>query len=211
MPGADEGLVTGSITASPASWDNYKASTTLTTTTNFKIQYQVGSTSESGWSAAANSPVTVSNLDHGNTVYARLTDGTNAGSYAAINIIDGIDPTVSVNVETITDTSIAVSVSASDGQSGLATSGTYKYYLNNDLKQTTENASYTYTGLTGGTQYTIRVEAVDKAGRTGSDTTQATTTQASLPETETQVANYADVDGNGTVDGVIYADLAEVD
>ena len=31
---------------------------------------------------------------------------------------------------------------------------------------------------------------------------------ASIPETETQVANYADVDGNGTVDGVIYADLA---
>ena len=30
----------------------------------------------------------------------------------------------------------------------------------------------------------------------------------SIPETTTQVANYADVDGNGTVDGVIYADLA---
>ena len=30
----------------------------------------------------------------------------------------------------------------------------------------------------------------------------------SIPESETQVANYADVDGNGTVDGVIYADLA---
>ena len=32
--------------------------------------------------------------------------------------------------------------------------------------------------------------------------------EPSIPETETQVANYADVDGNGTVDGVIYADLA---
>ena len=31
---------------------------------------------------------------------------------------------------------------------------------------------------------------------------------ATIPDTETQVANYADVDGNGTVDGVIYADLA---
>ena len=95
VPGADEGLETGSITASPAKWDNYKASTTLTTTTNFKIQYQVGSTSESGWSEAADSPVTVSNLDNGNTVYARLTDGTNAGDYAAINILDGTPPTVS--------------------------------------------------------------------------------------------------------------------
>ena len=32
--------------------------------------------------------------------------------------------------------------------------------------------------------------------------------EPSIPDTETQVANYADVDGNGTVDGVIYADLA---
>ena len=32
--------------------------------------------------------------------------------------------------------------------------------------------------------------------------------EPSIPETETQVANYADVDGDGTVDGIIYADLA---
>ena len=48
----------------------------------------------------------------------------------------------------------------------------------------------------------------DKAGNSGSDTKEATTTVPSIPETTTQVANYADVDGNGSVDGVIYADLA---
>ena len=79
VPGADEGLETGNITASPVEWDNYKASTTLTTNTSFKIQYQINTVEEASWSEAANSPVTVSNLDHGNTVYARLTDGTNAG------------------------------------------------------------------------------------------------------------------------------------
>ena len=104
MPGASDGLQSGNIIASGASWSGGKASTTLTTTTSFQIQYQVGSTSDSGWSAAANSPVTVSNLDHGSTVYARLWDGNNGGSYAAINIIDGIDPTVSVSVGTITET-----------------------------------------------------------------------------------------------------------
>ena len=209
VPGADAGLETGNITASPATWQDGKASTTLTAhVTGFKIQYQVNGTSESGWSVAANSPVTVSNLNHNDTVYARLWDGNNGGSYAAINILDGTDPTVSVTVGTITETSIAVSVSASDGQSGLATSGTYKYYLNNDLKQTTENTSYTYEGLTGGTQYTIKVETVDKAGRTGSDTKEATTEVPSIPENTSYVGNYADVDGNGTVDGVIYADLA---
>ena len=79
VPGADEGLETGNITASPVEWDNYKASTTLTTNTSFKIQYQINGVNEGSWSEAADSPVTVSNLDHGNTVYARLTDGTNAG------------------------------------------------------------------------------------------------------------------------------------
>ena len=208
VPGASEGLETGTITASPVTWSGGKASTTLSTNENFKIQYQVNGTSESGWSTAADSPVTVSNLNHNDTVYARLWDGNNGGNYAAINIIDGTDPTVSVTVGTITETSIAVSVSASDGQSGLAESGTYKYYLNNSLKQTTTEKSYTFTGLTGGTKYTIRVETVDKAGNIGSNTKQATTTVPSISETESQVANYADVDGNGTVDGVIYADLA---
>ena len=199
VPGASDGLQTGNIIASGASWSGGKASTTLTTTTSFQIQYQVGSTSESGWSVAANSPVTVSNLDHGSTVYARLWDGNNGGSHAAINILDGINPTVSLTVGTITETSIAVSVSASDGQSGLAESGTYKYYLNNSLKQTTTERSYTFTGLTGGTKYTIKVEAVDKAGRTGSDTTQATT---SLPPTVENVLKAGDYvysqDGQGT-------------
>ena len=208
VPGASEGLETGSITASPASWDNYKASTTLTTTTDFKIQYQVNGTAEGSWSEAANSPVTVSNLNHGDTVNARLTDGTNAGSYATITILDGGNPTVSVSIGEIGETSVEVSVSASDAESGLATTDTYKYYANNSLKHTGTETSYTITGLTAGTKYTIKVEAYDKAGNAGSDTKEATTTQPSIPETTTQVANYADVDGNGSVDGVIYADLA---
>ena len=208
VPGADEGLVTGSITASPASWKDYKASTTLTTTTNFKIQYQVNGTAEGSWSEAANSPVTVSNLNHGDTVNARLTDGTNAGSHATITILDDGNPTVSVSIGEIGETSVAVSVSASDAESGLATTDTYKYYANNELKHTGTEASFTITGLTAGTKYTIKVEAYDKAGNSGSDTKEVTTTEPSIPETTTQVANYADVDGNGSVDGVIYADLA---
>ena len=50
VPGADEGLETGNITASPVEWDNYKASTTLTTNTSFKIQYQINTVEEASWS-----------------------------------------------------------------------------------------------------------------------------------------------------------------
>ena len=183
VPGADEGLATGSITASPATWDNYKASTTLTTTTNFKIQYQVNGTSEGSWSAAANSPVTVSNLDHGNTVYARLTDGANPGNYAAINILDGKAPTVSVEVGEVTDTTIAVTVNATDNESGLADSNAYKYYLNDEEtpRETSNSNTYKYEGLTATTPYNIKVEVVDKGNNPGTGTAQATT-EISMPE-----------------------------
>ena len=177
VPGADEGLITGSITASPASWKDYKASTTLTTATDFKIQYQVNGTAEGSWSEATNSPVTVSNLNHGDTVYARLTDGTNAGSHAAINILDGTPPTVNVTVNEVTDSTIKVTVNAIDNESGLADSNAYKYYLNNEEapRGTSSSNTYTYEGLTASTPYNIKVEVVDKANNPGTGTTQTTT------------------------------------
>ena len=202
VPGASEGLVTGNITASPASWDNYKASTTLTTTTNFKIQYQVNGTAEGSWSEAANSPVTVSNLNHGDTVYARLTDGTNAGNYAAINIIDGIDPTVSVTVNEVTDSTIAVTVTATDKESGLASSNAYKYYLNSESspRGTSSSNTYTYENLTGSTSYTIKVEVVDKGNNAGTGTTQATTEKGYATNVnELEAGDYVYyTDGQGT-------------
>ena len=179
VPGADEGLQTGTITASPVTWSNYKASTTLTTTeTGFQIQYQVNGTSESGWSSPANSPVTVSNLDHGDTVYARLWDGNNGGNYAAINILDGTPPTISnLSVSNITYNSFTVTVTASDGQSGLATTATYKYYINNGTspRYTSTSNRYTYSSLTMGRQYPVRVVVTDKAGNTAERSTTATT------------------------------------
>ena len=207
VPGADEDLQTGNITASPATWSSGKASITLTTTTGFQIEYQVGGTSGS-WTKG-NSPVTVSNLGHGSTVYARLTDGTNAGNSASITILDKKAPTVSIGTGAITENSIEIKVTASsDGESGLADTNTYKYYLNNSLKSTTSNKNYTFSGLSAGTSYTIKVEAYDKAGNVGTATTSAKTNEAGLPESTSYVGYYADVDGNGTVDGVIYADLA---
>ena len=205
VPGAGEGLETGAITASPAVWSSGKASITLTTTTGFQIEYQVGGISGS-WTKG-NSPVTVSNLGHGSTVYARLTDGTNVGNSASITILDKKAPTVELVVDEVTAESITVSVSASDGESGLADTNTYKYYLNNSLKSTTSNKSYTFSGLSAGTSYTIKVETYDKAGNVGTATTSATTVKK-VTESESYVGYYADVDGNGTVDGVIYADLA---
>ena len=40
----------------------------------------------------------------------------------------------------------------------------YKYYINNSLKQETTDKEYTFTGLNKGTEYTIKIEAVDENG-----------------------------------------------
>ena len=199
--GASEGLTQGNIVAGPVTWANEKASTTLTTSTSLQIQYQINTTTEGKWQVISNGG-TVGNLNHGDTVFARLYDGKNHGDYASVNILDGIAPTVQISIGEITYNSIQVSVTANDGQSGLATSNTYKYYLNNSLKKTTTETSYTFEGLTEETSYEIKVEAYDKANNKGTDTENLET------KLESKIGYYADVDGDKEPDGVIYADLA---
>ena len=174
------GLEQGAITFGSTTWSANKASITISTNTSYTIEYQINSINGQ-WTTVVNGG-TVSGLNHGDTVYARLTDGINAGQYASTSITDGIAPSITVNPGTTTSNSIAVSVIASDGQSGMADSITYTYYI----KKTTEssytqkasnsNASYTFTGLTQGTAYDIKVEVQgDRAGNKGTGTAQATT------------------------------------
>ena len=200
VPGADEGLETGAITASPVTWENERAKVTLTANTEeptMQIEYQVNTINEENWTAS-DSPVTIENLLHGNTVYARLTDGTNVGAYASINIMDTEKPVVSnISVDEVTSDSIKVTVTASDNESGLADTGTYRYYLNNEEspRETSESNTYTFTGLTASTDYTIKVEAVDKAGLVGENTTSARTNEPPPPENMDEAKPNPDQDG----------------
>lgn len=77
---------------------------------------------------------------------------------------DTTSPTVNIEVGTITESSIQIIVNAQDDESGLATKGTYKYYINNELKATLEENSYTFSGLNAGTTYAIKVVVTDNAG-----------------------------------------------
>ena len=197
----------GAITFGSVTWNSGKASVTINTKTSYTIQYQVNSTTGT-WNVIGNGGA-VNNLNHNDTVYARLYDGTNYGDYASVTIKDATKPTVSLSTSNITYNSAKVTVTASDGQTGLATSRTYKYYLNNSLKSTSTSNSYTFTGLSAETSYTIKVEVTDKAGNVGTGTTNIKTAEPpGIPETTSYVGYYADVDGNGSVDGIIYADLA---
>ena len=155
------GLEEGAITFSNVTWSSGKARVTIHTNTNYDIEYQLNGISGS-WTEIQNGG-TISNLNHGTTIYARLTDGNNAGEYTSMDIQDKTAPTATINIDEITVESIKVTVNASDGESGLATNETYTYYLNEEstARYTGTNNTYTYTNLTGSL---ITVVVKDKAG-----------------------------------------------
>ena len=167
------------ITFGTPTWKDGKASITVNTEeTEYSIEYKLSAPDvDTGWTTIENNG-TISELSHGSTVYARLTDGVNHGDYATKNIQDEINPVVDVKLDGLTtSSSIKVNVTASDNESGMAASPTYTYYIKQSSEEDTayvakanniaEN-TYTFTGLTQGTSYDIEVEVTgDNAGNTG--------------------------------------------
>ena len=92
-----------------------------------------------------------------------------------------------------TSNSISVSVTAQDNESGMSASPTYTYYIKQSSEEdsaykTQSNSAnlstntYTFTGLTQGTSYDIKVEVTgDNAGNTGAGYLAGQTT-ASIPD-----------------------------
>ena len=199
--GSGEDVEEGAITFGTVSWSSNKASISVSTNTSYQIEYQVGAITENNWTGIANNG-TISNLNYGDTVYARLTDGVNHGEYAVASIDDGIEPEASIEATEVTSRSITVKVTASDAQSGLATSETYKYYLDSEgsPRETSTNDTYTYSELNGGTGYTLKVVVTDVAGNEKEATVQATT---EIPELFSDIydttTEYTDSEGNKAI------------
>ena len=199
-----DALEEGAITFGSVTWNSGKASVTIKTNTRYTIQYQVNSTTGT-WTTIGNGG-TVNNLNHNDTVYARLYDGTNYGEDASITIKDETPPTISNVALTSTENSVTVTVTAQDNESGI---GNYTYTLNGGSQTSNTTGSHTFTGLNANTTYTISVTVIDKANNSTTEGNKTIQTKApSIPETTSYVGYYADVDGNGTVDGIIYADMA---
>ena len=196
-----DGIEQGAITFGNVIWSRGVASITISTNKSYTIQYQVNST-EGTWNAIGNGE-TIGNLNHNDTVYARLTDGNNYGDYASVTIKDEAPPTISnIATSNITYNSVTVTVTASDEQSGLATSGTYKYYLNSEStpRGTNTTGSYTFTGLSAETGYTIKVVVADKANNETTETTTVRTAeQTATNVNELEAGDYVYyTDGKGT-------------
>ena len=208
--GVPDGTVTGNITFGSVTWNSGKATLPISTNKNYKIEYQVNSTT-SNWTTSSISAgtVTVNNLNHNDVVYARLTDGTNSGNYATITIKDTIKPTVTLNLDTSEMSKIKATASAEDKESGIDSNVTYKFYIKEATeldssyvqKQNTTSKTYTFTGLKQNMNYVIKVEVEDKAGNIGSTTKNVTTT--GIPGgTETGAITFGEVQWNNSVASV---------
>ena len=85
---------------------------------------------------------------------------------------DETPPTVEIVVGEVTETSIAITVNATDDSGEIAK---YVYHINGKEPQESTTNTYKFTGLTAETEYTIKVEAFDKANNKGEKTISAST------------------------------------
>ncbi len=178
ITGGDEAIQTGAITFGNTTWSNNLASITVSTNTNYTIQYQVNGTSDDGWKPIANEG-TIGNLSYPSMVYARLYDGTNYGQYASAGIIDNTNPqnaSISLSSTNVTTgTTVRATVTHRDNESGPEITQCRYVWNTSSGKIGTDESSYTggkfnsngeqiSTTLNTVKTYYLHVLTVDKAG-----------------------------------------------
>ena len=174
------------------------------------LQYQMNGTEEGSWQTISNTKI--SNLHHGDEVHVRIWNGETAVVKKSKKIEDSIVPKVNITIGEITENSIQVTVTAEENESGLPEVETYEYCIGEAEAVDGKSVSNVYvyqTDLQPETSYKLTVKVRDNAGNEGKASTTATTLEKTgIPTTQSYVGYYADVNGDKTVDGVIYADLA---
>ena len=184
----------GIIEVSGPTWSNETASITISKGTgvdsSLKIQYKKADQGDDQYVTVNGNSETISGLTDGDVIIVRLTDGKgNYGGVKTINIEDANNPTVVVNQGAVTETSIQITVNATDSESGIPSPATYKYYIKPSTEEnypsapttTDGNAGYTFNGLDDNTSYDIKVEVTDNAGNTGSGELKGIKTLITIP------------------------------
>ena len=142
-------------------WSNGTATIELETTeTGVTIQYQVGGT-EGQW-LDYKGPIT--GLNHGQTVYALITDGINQSGYTSIDILDQINPQ-NAQIElsgntTNTTGSIIATVTHIDNETGVDIGNCKWEYNTNSNQIGTEASNYTNSFSSDGEKITLSASTV---------------------------------------------------
>ena len=190
-------------------WENGKASVTVSVKEpimqGYRLEYRIG---ENGNWTEISSGSEIPNLELNTNVYARVTDGINETEYATTKIEDTVNPTITLKKGTITTNSIEIIVEASDNESGLATSGTYEYFLDGISKKVQESNTYMFEGLAQGKEYTIKVSVTDKAGNDNEAEIKVKTDKVLATKVseliEGDFVKYQDAKGNEKTYAVLY-------
>ena len=139
-----------------------------TNETGYQLEWQKNGISEGSWTREASGvkEKTITGLVNGDIIYARLYDGVSSGKYANIEVADNTPPEI-IRFEAIevTSSSIRVEVEAKDEESGLHAAETYQYYLEGELKETSEEAIYIYEGLNSERTYKVELVVKNTAGQ----------------------------------------------
>ena len=169
----------GAVQLSIQKWKSGTAIVVITTSeTGFTLQYQIDAVEDDGWTDIT-SGNTVSGLRLGQTIYARLFNGTEGSKTADITITDLTKPSAQISLSgTSVETtgSVTATVTFIDNESGLNITGS-KWVYNTNAGAIGEDAgSYansftnnnnpqtiTLSTITAGTYY-LHVLTVDNAG-----------------------------------------------
>ena len=192
--------VMNSLTATTTSWTNGNVILTgkATDTQSGIVAYQFSkadniTAGSGGWvtlTTPSTSQITQTGTATANgTWYFYVKDQAGNVNKNSIAVkIDKLAPTINtVTAGEITTSSIKITVAATDPVATTAngSSGIKSYYYSKDGGNTwtsaQTSASYTYSGLSSGTNYTFAVKVVDNAGNMSEKKTTTATTEQDLP------------------------------
>ena len=112
---------------SDVTWKDKKASVIITNNSDYDMEYQIVKNGDEfdnngNWITSLEKSLTINELLSGDTIYARLTDGTNASGTVIKEVIDNIEPTIKVtgNPVDFTNQNVILKVEATDNESGLS-------------------------------------------------------------------------------------------
>ncbi len=170
-------IATGAIEFGELSWENGLPKVTVSKTTeDYHLQYQVVKKDEmpvnDKWNTLEDKAINskeVTELDLGQVIVARLWDGYKGGaSISSFEVKDEIAPTINVTSKSSTTSTVSVTVSVIDLESGMGESPDYTYSIrlkngSYGVADTTESTSHTFTELNQKTEYIVKIETADRA------------------------------------------------